>query len=84
MSSTGIDAGYTLSIPTVAVGAFSLQNISLAPKITVPFFGDSVVIGFAFCSKDNPFVLTVYIFGGGGWFEIDIAPNGLIAIARRP
>jgi hypothetical protein len=80
VSDTGIDTGYTLSIPTIAVGAFSLQNISLGAKITVPFFGDSVVVGFLFCSKENPFILTVYIFGGGGWFEIDIAPDGLIGV----
>jgi hypothetical protein len=80
VSDSGIDAGYTLAIPTIAVGAFSLQNISLTAKVTVPFFGDSVVVGFAFCSKDNPFVLTIYIFGGGGWFEIDIAPDGLVGL----
>jgi hypothetical protein len=80
VTSTEIDAGFTFSIPTISVGVLSLQNISLGAKIIVPYFGDSLSVGFNFCTKDNPFILTVYIFGGGGFVEIDVSPKGLTGL----
>jgi hypothetical protein len=77
VSSSGVVVGYTLPIPMIAVGVFSLQNISLSASFEVPFDGRAVNMGFAFCTRENPFLLTVAIFGGGGFFGITIDPNGL-------
>ncbi|HZT97259.1 MAG TPA: hypothetical protein VFB34_10540 [Chloroflexota bacterium] len=80
VKSDHVEAGYTLALPSIDVGAFSLQNISLGAKISIPYFGDAIVISFNFCTKDNPFVLTIYIFGGGGYLEIDLGPEGLVGL----
>ena len=77
VSTSGVVVGYTLPIPTIAVGVFSLQNISLGASFEVPFDGRAVNMGFAFCTRENPFLLTVAIFGGGGFFGIALDPNGL-------
>ena len=77
VSSSGVVVGYTLPIPMIAVGVFSLQNISLSASFEVPFDGRAVNMGFAFCTRENPFLLTVSIFGGGGFFGITLDPNGL-------
>ena len=77
VSASGVVVGYTLPIPMIAVGVFSLQNISLSASFEVPFDGRAVNMGFAFCTRENPFLLTVAIFGGGGFFGITLDPNGL-------
>jgi hypothetical protein len=77
VSSSGVVVGYTQPIPTVAIGVFSLQNISLGASFEIPFDGRAVNLGFAFCTRENPFLLTVSIFGGGGFFGITIDPNGV-------
>ena len=73
ITAAGIEAGIRIAIPTVAVGVFSLQNMSLSAVLTIPFTGDdAIALRFAFCERHNPFLLTVSIFGGGGFFGITL------------
>ncbi len=73
----GATAGFTLALPSVAIGVFNLSNMSLGADVSVPFLGKSVTVGFNFCSRERPFTLTVMCLGGGGWFLIRVAPDGL-------
>ena len=77
IDASGVDIGFTLPIPDVTVGAMSLQNLSLSAGLKLSFFGDPVTLRFAFCSRENPFLITVTIFGGGGFFGVEITPAGL-------
>ena len=77
ITSQHIRAGFTQAIPTIAVGVFSLQNISLDAGLKIPFIGDPVSMKFLFCEKQNPFLMTVSIFGGGGYFGLEIDPKGV-------
>lgn len=70
VSPTGITAGFTFPIPSIAVGVFSLQNISLGATLELPFTNSPIVFTFLFCTRENPFVLTVSMFGGGGYFGL--------------
>lgn len=69
--------GYTFTIPSVAFGVFTLQNISFTGLVTLPFTGDPVSLRFDFNKRSNPFLLTVSLFGGGGFFAIELDPNGI-------
>jgi hypothetical protein len=73
----GLTAGFTLALPSVAVGVFSLSNVSLGADVRVPFLGESVTVGFDFCTRERPFTLAVLFIGGGGWFGLRISPDGL-------
>ncbi|HKX41758.1 MAG TPA: hypothetical protein VJO99_11405 [Burkholderiaceae bacterium] len=73
----GIDAGFSLSLPNLAVGMFSLTNLSLGAGFTVPFIGQPLSVRFNFCSREQPFNLTVTLFGGGGFFGITLDPHGI-------
>ncbi len=73
LSPTGVIAGFTFPIPTIAVGVFSLQNISLGASLELPFTNSPIVFTFLFCTRENPFVLTVSMFGGGGFFGLIIS-----------
>ena len=75
VTADGIKAGFDLGLPTLSVGVFSLANISLGAHVRVPFLDESLDVGFNFCTRENPFRLTVWLFGGGGFFGITITPE---------
>lgn len=73
----GITASYSLGLPDIAFGVFSLQNISLGAGITIPFTGDPARVRFNFCERDNPFMLTVWCIGGGGFAGLALGLDGV-------
>ncbi len=77
VSADGISAGYTLGIPTIGIGIFVLQDISLSAGFHLPFVGGAAGLHFAFCERDHPFLLTVMAFGGGGYFGLDLDTKGV-------
>ncbi len=76
----GVTAGFDLALPNVAVGVFSLENISLGADVRVPFLGDAVTVGFNFCTREKPFRMTVMCIGGGGFVGLRISPKGLVVL----
>jgi hypothetical protein len=76
-SQTGITASYALSLPSVAAGAFLLRDIALRIAVDVPFERRPVTVGLAFASRDNPFHLSVLMFGGGGYIDLQFGAGGL-------
>ncbi|MGV9938527.1 hypothetical protein [Streptomyces sp. NPDC003401] len=68
---SGIRTGYTLALPTVAVGVFSLANVSLTAELTIPFEPTKAVsLRFSVSERQRPFNVTVSLFGGGGYFSL--------------
>jgi hypothetical protein len=67
---TGVSADLSIALPNVAIGVFSLENLSFTAGMVIPFTGQPVLAHFAFCTRENPFLLTVAIFGGGGFFGL--------------
>ena len=73
----GINVGFSFGIPTIGLGIMTIQNISLAAGVYLPFVDKPLNFHFAFCERQQPFVLTVSMFGGGGFFSIDIGIAGV-------
>jgi hypothetical protein len=74
----GIEASFSLGLPNIAIGVFSLSNLSLGAALTVPFLGQQPLsVRFNFCERSDPFRLTVWIFGGGGFFAVTVTPAGV-------
>jgi hypothetical protein len=73
----GIDAGFDIGLPTIACGVLNLSNVSLGAGFTVPFIGQPLSVRFNFCTREQPFHLTVYCFGGGGFFGVTLDPKGV-------
>jgi hypothetical protein len=74
----GVTAGYTLAIPSIGVGIFSLQNIKLGAALTLPFVPPAPLrFRFAFSEREAPFIITVSLLGGGGFFGIAVGPDGV-------
>jgi hypothetical protein len=77
VTAEGIKAGFSMGLPNLAVGVFSLENLSLAAGFSVPFLGPPMSVWFSFCERENPSRLTVTLFGGGFFFGLTLNANGL-------
>ena len=77
---SGVTAGFNISIPSIQVGICAICNISLGASITLPFTGDPLTIAFNFCTRENPFLLTVSCFGGGGFFLMVTTLHGIQSV----
>ena len=73
----GILAGYTLAVPSLGIGIFSLQNLSLSAQLSVPFVGKPAAVRFAVSERHKPFLVSVTLFGGGGFFAMALSADGL-------
>jgi len=80
VSPQGISAGYTLGIPSVGVGVFSIENLSLSAALTIPFNDQPAGFRFAVSERHHPFIVTVSLFGGGGFFALGVGARGVESI----
>jgi hypothetical protein len=74
---SGVRSSFSLALPDLAVGVFSLQNVSLGAGFAIPFVDGALTVSFNFCARQEPFLLTVSLFGGGGFFALSLDPNGV-------
>lgn len=74
---SGISASFSINLPTVSVGVFSLSNMSLGAGFLLPFDSKPAQVKFNFCDRQHPFSLTVSFLGGGGFFAIGISTRGV-------
>jgi type VI protein secretion system component Hcp len=74
---TGIRAGFAIGLPPVAVGVFALKDVSLGAALTVPFVDGKPAFDFNVSTREHPFLLQVSIFGGGGFFRLQLDTAGM-------
>jgi hypothetical protein len=77
ISPVGVKAGFSLGLPPVGVGVFSLRDVVLAAFIELPFLDGKPTFDFSFSTREHPFCLTVMFFGGGGFFHLQIDTKGI-------
>lgn len=77
---SGAAVGFTQALPPLAVGVFSLQNVNLGAVLNIPFTGAPVRFRFNFSERHSPFIVTVGIFGGGGFFALALGLDGIETI----
>jgi hypothetical protein len=77
VSPSGLTASYSLAIPSLQVGIFALTNMSIGAGFTLPFNSEPMAVRFNFSERENPFSLTVSLFGGGGFFALGIGTEGV-------
>jgi hypothetical protein len=73
----GVQAGLSIGLPPAAVGVFALKNIAFSAGLTIPFSDGKPVVEFGFASRDKPFLLAVMIFGGSGFFHLELDTKGM-------
>ena len=76
-TSKELKVSYTLGLPPLTCGVFSLQNIAIMAGLDLPYLDGQPVFEFAFASRSKPFLLTVEIFGGGGFVHLIVGASGV-------
>ncbi|MBE0585686.1 MAG: hypothetical protein IH612_18240 [Desulfofustis sp.] len=74
---TDLQVGYDFNLPDVAVGVFAIKNMKIGAILTIPFTGDPVALKIFFNTREAPFLLTVCMFGGGGFFALVTTAEGI-------
>jgi hypothetical protein len=59
------------------VGVFALKDVSLGAALTLPFLDGKPVFDFNVSERQRPFLLSVSIFGGGGFFRLQLDTAGM-------
>ncbi|MGX5515367.1 hypothetical protein [Bacillus cereus] len=77
VTASGICAGYTLGVPSFGVGVFSLQNLNLSASLSLPFVDQPAGVRFAISERHKPFLVSVGLFGGGGFFSLALNAHGI-------
>lgn len=77
---SGISAGYSLGLPTIGVGVFSLENVALSAGLELPFVDGPTTLRFALSERHDPFLVTVSLFGGGGFLAITVEAGGAVGV----
>lgn len=73
----GLRAGLAIGLPPAQVGVFGLKNISFSAGLTLPFIKGKPIVELGFASRDAMFQLSVLIFGGGGFFHVELDTDGM-------
>jgi hypothetical protein len=74
---SGISASYSINIPSLAVGIFALEHLSLGASFMLPFDNRPAEVRFNFAERQRPFSLTVSLLGGGGFFALGVGTEGV-------
>lgn len=77
VGAAGIEASYSVALPSVSAGVFSLSNLALSGKLNIPFDNSPVRLRVGFCTRENPFLLAVDLFTGGGFFGVSLGADGI-------
>ena len=75
VSPSGVIVSYSLAIPTISIGAFALQNLALNASLSLPFTGQALRARFALSERFNPFLISISLFTGGGFFAVALGPD---------
>jgi hypothetical protein len=77
LTPTQLEVSYTIGIPPIPCGVFSLQNIAIMAGLDLPYLNGKPALEFAFASRNRPFLVTVEIFGGGGFVHVVLDAQGV-------
>ena len=72
----GITAGFSLGLPAIGVGVFSFENVAFSASLELPFVERAARLRFALSERHDPFLVTVSLFGGGGFLAIAVDTGG--------
>ena len=78
---TQISVGTSVELPTLSMGMFSLEHLGISLKLALPFTGAPAVATFSFASHEKPFIVTVSMFGGGGYVALGVGLSQVQSVA---
>jgi hypothetical protein len=77
----GVRVGYAIPVPAVPLGIFNLQNVAVAMSASLSFVeGKPAAVRFSLSERHQPFLVSASIFGGTGYFALEVRTDGTIQI----
>lgn len=77
LSPSALKVSYTLGLPPIGIGVFTLENISITAGVDLPYLDGKPGFEFAFAKRSSPFLLTVECLGGGGFVHLILTADGI-------
>jgi hypothetical protein len=78
VDAAGAHLAYSLGLPAIGIGVFSLTNVRLGAGMEIPFTDSSgTAVSFSFSRFENPFQVSVLGFAGHGYFGFAADTSGL-------
>jgi hypothetical protein len=77
LAPTEVRVSYTLGLPPITTGVFSFEHIAITTGLDLPYLDGKPAFEFAFASRSKPFLVTVEIFGGGGFVHVVLDADGV-------
>ncbi len=77
VDSQGIEAGFFIGLPPIALGAFAIAGLGVGGKMAIPFDSGPVRFGFLMSYPEDPFTLTITGLGGGGYLDQALGLKGI-------
>ncbi|WP_036216159.1 hypothetical protein [Lysinibacillus sphaericus] len=77
ISSSGVMVNKIIPIPDIEIGAIMIQKIILFNQLYLPFDNSPLRFRFSLSTRENPFLITVGAYGGGGFFGIALGVDGV-------
>jgi hypothetical protein len=74
---TGINVNYSLGLPPIGGGAFSLSHVKFSAALNLPFVVEPMRLRFAFSERHDPFALMIYGITGGGFVGLALGLDGV-------
>lgn len=77
----GVKAGYRMSGTDIPIGPLLVLNFSFEAAVELPFDDRAAIFSVAVGSKDDPCLVSVPPYGGGMFFEMQMAGSRLVALS---
>jgi hypothetical protein len=77
LTPTEVHVAYSLAVPPLSLGVFSLRNVSFSLGLTLPFLSGTPLLDFAIADRHAPFLLAVGPLGGGGFLHVQVGTDGV-------
>lgn len=74
---TGINVNYSLALPPIGGGVFSLSHVKFSAALNLPFVVEPMRLRFAFSERHDPFALMIYGITGGGFVGLALGLDGV-------
>lgn len=77
----GVVVRYAVPLPAIPLGLLNIQNVVVSTSVSLPFVPDKpAAVRFALSERNNPFLVSVSIFGGTGFFALEVSTDGGVKI----
>ena len=78
----GVTLGFDIGLPPLTVGVFAMKNLGLNAGLQLPFTDGRPSLDFGFARRQSPFLITVSLLGGGGFFHLQLDTAGMLVGPR--